>query len=36
MPIFLASWSAAPSARLSCGSGRVNDTWTMPSPVVSP
>jgi hypothetical protein len=31
-----ASWRAAPSARLSCGSGRVKDTCTMPSPVVSP
>ena len=32
----MASWSAAPSARLSCGSGRVNEICTMPSPVVSP
>ena len=36
MPILAASCRAAPSARLSCGTGRVNDTWTMPSPVVSP
>jgi hypothetical protein len=36
MPIFLANCSAAPSARLSWGSGRVKDTWIMPSPVVSP
>ena len=36
MPIFFASCSAAPSARLSCGMGRVKDTCTMPSPVVSP
>ena len=36
MPILLASCSAAPSATLECGIGRVNDTCTMPSPVVSP
>jgi hypothetical protein len=31
-----ASCSAAPSARLSCGRGRVKDTCIIPSPVVSP
>src|SRR4051812_25318518 len=36
MPILLASWIAAPSARLSCGIGSVNDSCTIPSPVVSP
>ena len=35
-PILAASWSAAPSARLSCGIGSVKETWTMASPVVSP
>ena len=40
-PIFAASCSAAPSASarsssLPNGSGSVNDTWTCPSPVVSP
>src|SRR3954469_25712837 len=36
MPIFCASCSAAPSALGPGGTGRVNDSWTMPSPVVSP
>ena len=36
MPILPASWAAAPSATLECAIGRVNDTCTMPSPVVSP
>src|SRR3954447_23540972 len=36
MPIFVASCSAAPSARGPGGTGRVNDVCTMPSPVVSP
>src|SRR4051794_28745858 len=36
MSIFCASCSAAPSALGPGGTGRVNDTWTMPSPVVSP
>src|SRR5215218_6654142 len=36
MPILFASWSAAPSALGPAGTGRVNDVWTMPSPVVSP
>ena len=35
-PILAASCSAAPSPFLSCGTGRVNDTCTIPSPVVSP
>src|SRR3954451_16143274 len=36
MPIVVASCSAAPSARGPGGTGRVNDSWTIPSPVVSP
>src|ERR1700712_4993378 len=36
MPIAVASCSAAPSAFGPGGTGRVNETWTMPSPVVSP
>ena len=41
MPILAASCRAAPSARARCslvpyGTGRVNDSWTRPSPVVSP
>ncbi len=36
IPIEPASWAAAPSACFPAGSGRVNETWTMPSPVVSP
>src|SRR3978361_1916210 len=36
MPIFFASWSAAPSAFGPGGTGRVNDVCTIPSPVVSP
>src|SRR5690606_2352876 len=35
-PIFSASCSAAPSARLSSGMGRVKLSCTMPSPVLSP
>jgi hypothetical protein len=35
-PIFPASWRAAPSARRPTGTGSVNDTWTIPSPPVSP
>ena len=40
-PIFAASCSAAPSARARSagvpnGTGSVKDTWTRPSPVVSP
>src|SRR5689334_6911169 len=36
MPIFRASCCAAPSARGPGGTGRVNDSCTIPSPVVSP
>src|SRR3954464_8719796 len=36
MPIFCASCRAAPSARGPGGTGSVQDTCTMPSPVVSP
>src|SRR5918995_11158 len=36
MPILVASCRAAASARGPGGTGRVNDIWTMPSPVVSP
>src|ERR1043165_7678855 len=36
MPILFANCNAAPSARGPCGTGRVNDVWIMPSPVVSP
>ena len=33
MPIDRASCAAAASARRLCGTGRVNDSWTIPSPV---
>src|SRR3954454_3906578 len=36
MPILPASCRAAPSARGPAGTGRVNDSCTIPSPVVSP
>src|SRR4051812_32249695 len=36
MPIFFASCSAAPSAFGPRGTGSVNETCTIPSPVVSP
>src|SRR5688500_17102439 len=36
MPILFASCSAAPSALGPAGIGRVNEVWTIPSPVVSP
>src|SRR5688572_14450190 len=36
IPILVASCSAAPSAFGPAGTGRVNDVWTIPSPVVSP
>src|SRR3954447_1492709 len=36
MPILFASCSAAPSAFGPAGTGRVNEVWIIPSPVVSP